>query len=193
MRVLIVLVACVSSATTATGQTFLLEGEILSGTTLFTVNEPIRETDYGGLGFPEGGYPVSYAAIIDVEADDELWTFSFNATDAVETVLRGVDGPSTSNLGNRNEVLVTPSRLKIDFHRFSTFGTSFELDIDLSNETGSWSWGEFCPVCDLSHALPSAKASVTSVRVVPEPHSLLLCLGGLAVTASVARYRRSLR
>lgn len=191
MRILAILAILASSSTMACGQTFLLEGQILSGTTLFTINEPDMGTEFGGFGFPEGGYPVPYTATLEADANSDLWDFSFAATDAVETVGLIVDGPSAVDMGDTNTVVSTPKNLTIEFSRFLTFGTNFNLELDLLNETGTWTWTEFCPVCDLARALPSATASVTSIQIVPEPHSLILAFAGAAV--GVCRLRRATR
>src|SRR5690606_40864720 len=98
----------------ATGQTFRLEGQITSGTTLFTVDELFYETQYDGIGFPEGGYPVDYVAFLTLNAEQQSWDFRFQATDALETVEHFVSAPLTSETTFANRILSTADALAID-------------------------------------------------------------------------------
>ena len=197
MRIVMTLALLVTFASLARGQTYLLEGEISSGTTLFSIDEPTLGTGFNGFGFPEGGYPVEYRATFVVDTDTDIWAFAFTATDAAETVLHIVDGPSPLDTAVTNEVMSTPTQLSIEFHRFSHIGTTFNLSVDLVDMTGAWNWSEDCPVCDLIYTLPSAEATVASIQVVPEPRSfqlILSCLVALPLAQHLdERFGRTVR
>lgn len=187
----IVTIAFVFSSTQALlGQTYLLEGQISSGTTLFTANEPWIGTGFNELGYPKGGYPVPYIAVLLADVEKGFWEFSFRTTDDVEKVVHVVDGPSEADLGTTSQLLVNSDRVSIEFFRFSGVSTLFSLDLDLEQETGSWEWVEDCPVCDLVFAMPSAVATVSSIQIVPEPSGNLLVFCVAFAVTSAARLRK---
>ncbi|MCO6047416.1 hypothetical protein NG895_26230 [Aeoliella sp. ICT_H6.2] len=189
MRLIASVAVLIGLNSIATGQTYVLEGQIISGTTLFTVDEPRPGIVFDGMGYPEGGYPVDYSGLLSVNADQGLWTFGFSATDDLETVDHTVDGPSAAEELPTNVLLASTTDLTIDFNSGFGWTTDFELEIDLPSETGSWTWSQDCAFCDLAWALPGATATVTSVTVVPEPTSVTLLLVGLVGVRLVSRRR----
>ena len=137
-----------------------------------------------------GGYPVEYQATLVVDQAVGLWAFDFSATDAVQTVQHIVDGPMNSDRGTTNGIVLTEDRLDLDFFRFASRTTSFDLMLDFQSEAGSWNWNQDCPVCDLLFALPSATATISSIRVVPEPHSsVVMFIIGSIIALSFRHHR----
>lgn len=179
-----VLFGCASSATL--GQSFLLEGQITNGFSLFSQEEPTAGLESHEFGLPEGGYPVDYSAMLSVDTEAEFWTFSFNASDESETVLHNVSGPTLSSEISKNEISVTSGQVAIDF---SSFFTDFSINVDLELKAGTWQWAQDCPVCDLQFVPPGASASITSVREIPEPATATLVAFACSATLRVRRRR----
>lgn len=185
MRYFFTTVLFFSSASLAYGQTYMLKGQIINGTSLFTVNEPKFETEYDRFGYPEGGYPVDFEAKLVVDPNLGLQEFNFSATDDVETVYGGAVGDQLPNSGNTNNLLISDSHLSFEYMEHNGFFSRLVVDLDLETQSGIWTLNTFCPECDTVYALPSAYAEVTSMHVVPEPtyyafamvtlSSLLLC------------------
>jgi len=168
-----------------------LAGQITSGTTLFPQIGPTAGLGFEEFGLPVGGYPVDYVARLGFGAEPTDWTFGFTVTDDERSIRHKVAGPPevgpVPSNSITNAVAANAAEISIDFFNFGSLGESFALTVDLANETGAWSWGQSCPVCDLAYALPSAKAMVSSFRVIPEPTSLCLTIIALLRLSTARR------
>jgi len=157
-------------------QEYRVQGEIVIGTSLFPTDTVQAGVDFNEYGLPEGGYPIDFRAWLSIDQLAGVWQFRFESTDLLQTVMHTVDGPTTSDDGSQIELAISDQGVTIDFNSFGTnaISTDFALQLDFTSQTGSWSWTEDCPPCDLIVALPSAVGTVSTIWIVPEPSSIVL-------------------
>jgi hypothetical protein len=180
-----ILLVVISSSCIAEANTiYTIEGQITGGMSLFPpalffldddgILQPIlpfpEPTDYG---VPSGGYPVDYTAQLEI-SNTGGWSFDFFVRDEADQRHYSVAWREQSVW--TNVVATTHETAIIDFDGWYD---RFDIDLDLLNETGAWSWSEHCPECFNIFDLPSATATVTSIEIVPETVAspiALLCI-----------------
>ncbi len=181
-------------AATLYGAIYELEGQVTAGASLFPPVVKDLSIPFNDFGFPAGGFPVDFEARLEIGTEPTDWSFEFVLTDDERSVEYGISGSShlfPRPEGIINDVVLLPRRVAIELQDRSTaFWESFSLNLDLENNTGQWDWGSICLACDLVYPLPAATATVTSIRVVPEPSSMMIgVMAGVWSLVALRRYR----
>ncbi len=164
-------------AATLYGAIYEMEGQVTSGFSLFPPVEQDLTIPSGEFGIPAGGFPVDFKARLELGVEPTDWSFEFEVTDDERSVQYVVGGPRQTNNNHRfdkNNVTLLLGEVSIDFFKWASFSEGFNLLLDTDAGTGQWAWFEDCPVCDLIYLLPAATANVSSIRVVPEPSSVMI-------------------
>ena len=151
--------AFVSLPVFANAQTrYVLQGEITDGASLFPEHERPRPP-WEEYGDPAEGYPIDYAARLDVWAEDD-WRFNFTALAADEQTTHFTAPPLRPTLEFAEESLEIHQTIALGFAEF------FDLSLDFQTGLGDWNWEQDCFDCLLAYPLPSASATVTSISVM---------------------------
>lgn len=181
--------ASVAITSAVSAQTYQIEGLINEGASLFPSNGAAVGAEFDEFGLPDGGYPIPYQAELTIEGTD--WEFRFSTTDEEETVFYEILGLPPQRPFFQNDLTRILNEISIEYRNDDSFFTSFDLSLDLIDQSGAWSWFEDCLECDLLYSLPAAKATVTSLVIIPEPSSFwLLALGSLALRTCYPRTAR---
>ncbi len=185
IRTSLVLAFALSPAAWGWSQSIHLEGEIVDGIFL--------EQDSNGMALSPAtlfdDFPAPYTAIFHYEPASALAGFEFTASFGGPPMGHEVRGNIFPGV-HRNDA----AALVIDFDEVDgPFVTSFELMLDKTTGQGAWDWSEDCLVCDFIFGPPSASATITGFRVVPEPASLAMALLGGMMSMVVQRRRAEKR
>lgn len=185
-RILVLLSVVLFPSLSQAAQQFKVSGEIITAQFLgpFPVdfNEPA----------PAVPFPIPYDALLTYDPLAAEAKFQFtadvNGVPIDHTVGRVVGETFTGNFYSGIDQF-DETTVVVDFLSSpAAFMTTFELNVDRATGQGSWQWQEACPVCFA--ALPSATATITSFRLIPEPTSATIAALAFAMLFHAAvRFR----